>query len=228
MRMSIKNVGATMTLARLKQLRAVRPRARSFQRLAAAPLAASLVAVWVLAYAQPLYAAGSSCDGVSLPARERAFGMDLVLNGMGIRRVTIFNIHVYVAGLYLERRTKSANEVLQRDRAKAMSMTFVRDADRARMVETMREAIAKQPAPLRDAALKHMDGFQRMLPLEARKGGRLTLAYRPGHGLEVRHNGKVTGVWKDDTFAEVMFRIWLGADPADSGLKAGLLGGECD
>ena len=167
------------------------------------------------------------CGGVSLPEHEQAFGVNLQLNGMGIRTVTIFSIHIYVAGLYLEKPTRSPTEVLRRNRAKAISMVFVRNATRTQMVDTMRDVIAKQEPTIRAAARKNLPDLERRLP-EPRKGGKMTVAYRPGHGLELRHNGKVTGTWNDDALAELLFRVWLGSRPADSDLKAGLLGGECD
>jgi hypothetical protein len=40
---------------------------------------------------------------------------------------------------------------------------------------------------------------------------------------------KLLGVENDDTFANLLFRVWLGAKPPDADLKAGLLGNaDCD
>jgi hypothetical protein len=188
---------------------------------------ACLAAVLLLVHSPPLRAASqTSCAGVNLPAKERAFDVDLVLNGMGLRTATIFNIHVYVAGLYLERPTNKASDVLAHGRTKLVTMTYLRDGTRQQMTDVMRDGFAKQSAQTQKAVKKHMPDLERRLP-EPRKGGRLVLAYGKGQ-LEMRYNGKVRGRWDDPEFAAGLFSLWLGSEPVDSSLKEGLLGGECD
>lgn len=171
--------------------------------------------------------ADNQCEGVKLPETTKAFGVDLKLNGMGVRRVTVFGIKVYVAGLYLERKTRSPAIVLQRNQTKLVTMVFMRDADRAKMVEVIRENVERQPTGNRDALVRSLRQLEKLLPETPKKGGRLSLAYSQSQGLEVRHNGQLSGVLKDEALAESLFRTWVGEEPADSDLKAGLLGGEC-
>jgi hypothetical protein len=180
--------------------------------------------VAALLFAQPpqLRAAESmNCAGVNLPANERMFDVDLVLNGMGIRRVSAFNIQVYVAGLYLERRTKNPADVWPRERTKVMVTTFLRDGDRERLIENFRGSFANQPEPVQKVLHKYQADFG------GHKGDRLIFGYGQGR-LEMRHNGKLTGTWNDPAFAEALFKVWLGNKPVDAGLKRGLLGGGCD
>lgn len=187
--------------------------------------------VWlVLMGAHPLLAhahAQGRCGGVSMPDRAQAFGLELVRNGTGIRRATFLNVHVYVAALYLEKRTRNAEEALKPERAKVIVLQFVRDVDRSEMIEAMNDALEKNAGASYAAARKQMQNFERRLP-PLRKGTQLWLAYRPGHGLEVRADGRPRGVENDEVFANMVFRAWLGARPPDAGLKAGLLGGACD
>jgi len=42
-------------------------------------------------------------DGVTLPDTMQLDGSELVLNGMGTRKATMFKVKVYVMGLYLTR-----------------------------------------------------------------------------------------------------------------------------
>jgi hypothetical protein len=183
--------------------------------------------VSVLLTAQPLSAAPSSqCAGVRLPDKERAFGVDLVLNGMGIRTVSIFNIRAYVAALYLEKRTRYSADALKPEHTKLVVLTFLRDAERAQMIETIRSGLDSQPARIKQLAAKSLPELERRLP-DPRKGGSVTFAYSQGR-LELRHNNKVTGSWNDPGLAEAMFSAWLGSTPVDAAMKAGLLGGECE
>lgn len=181
----------------------------------------------VLLTAQPLSAApASSCAGVRLPEKQRAFGVDLVLNGMGIRTVSVFNIRAYVAALYLEKRTRYSAEVLKPEHTKLVVLTFLRDAERTQMIETIRSGLNSQPARIKQLAEKSLPDLERRLP-DPRKGGSVTFAYSQGR-LELRHNNKVTGSWTDPGLAEAMFSAWLGPTPVDANMKDGLLGGECE
>ncbi|HYQ91780.1 MAG TPA: chalcone isomerase family protein [Candidatus Competibacteraceae bacterium] len=58
-------------------------------------------------------------------------------------------------------------------------------------------------------------------------GGVMTFTYKPGVGVQVDLGGATKGTIKGDDFAKALFSIWLGANPPNAGLKAGLLGGEC-
>ena len=55
----------------------------------------------------------------------------------------------------------------------------------------------------------------------------LDVAHKPGAGVSVSVNGTVKGTIKGDDFAKALLAIWLGADPPNPEIKAGLLGGAC-
>jgi hypothetical protein len=171
--------------------------------------------------------ADAACGDVRLPSKVEAFGGVLQLNGAGIRRATFLNVHVYVAGLYLEQRTRDASAVLKPSAAKLLELHFVREVSRNEMLDAMHAGLEKNAGPDLQAALKHMESFARYLP-ELHKGMRLRLAFHVGQGLEVRADGKLLGVERDDRFANLVFRIWLGEHPPDDDLKAGLLGAPCE
>ena len=54
-------------------------------------------------------------------------------------------------------------------------------------------------------------------------GDELVLTYVPGTGTSVAHNGRILGNVSGDAFANVLFSVWLGSDPIDDDLRAGLL-----
>ena len=62
---------------------------------------------------------------------------------------------------------------------------------------------------------------------DVKTGERLTFIRKPGAGLQVDVNGTVKGTIKGDDFAKAFVSIWLGADPPNPEIKAGLLGGTC-
>ncbi len=58
----------------------------------------------------------------------------------------------------------------------------------------------------------------------ARQGDVIRLDYLPGRGTTVTINNESRGSIEGEDFMRAWLRIWLGAHPADSGLKKGLLG----
>ena len=171
--------------------------------------------------------ADAACGGVKVPDRVQLGDKQLVRNGVGVRRATVFNVHVYVGALYLEQRTTETKVALEPRRSKLLELHFVRDVSRTEMLEAMQEGVDKNAGPQLAAAKQHMQSFERYLP-DLHKGTLLRLAYTPGRGLEVRANGKLLGTEQNDDFANLVFRIWLGEHPPDNKLKAQLLGASCD
>ena len=72
--------------------------------------------------------------------------------------------------------------------------------------------------PHRD--VQRLDGG-RQIRRAARSSG------KPGAGVQVSVNGAVKGTLKGDDFAKAFLSIWLGADPPNPEIKAGMLGGAC-
>jgi len=107
-----------------------------------------------------------------------------------------------------------------------MLLHFVRDVERQEMIDAMNEALAQNVGAQLDMVRAHMAGFVRRLP-KLRVGTQLLLAYRPGHGIELKVDGRSLGVDADEAFGNLVFRAWLGSKPPDADLKAGLLGGRC-
>lgn len=170
--------------------------------------------------------AGDTCAGVTLPTQSAAFGAKLVRNGMGLREATVLNVDVYVAGLYVPHKTRSAKEILRETTPKLIVLHFVRDVSREEMSEALHDALRKNVGDEAAAAQAHLQRFLDKLPA-LHEGTRLELAYRPGHGMRLVVDGKLLGVEPDDHFANLVFRAWLGHAPPDEDLKAGLLGGPC-
>jgi hypothetical protein len=79
------------------------------------------VAVLVLASMLNLHAA--SLAGVTLPDTAQVGGTTLVLNGLGLR--TKFVVKVYVAGLYLDKKSADADAIIKADAPKQIVMPLL-------------------------------------------------------------------------------------------------------
>ena len=57
---------------------------------------------------------GAELKGVTMPDQDKIESKNLVLNGQGIREVSVLGIivRVYVAGLYLEKKSEKENDIL--------------------------------------------------------------------------------------------------------------------
>ena len=168
-------------------------------------------------------AAAGELSGVTLPDRVSVDGKDLVLNGMGLRKAYVV-AKVYVAGLYVERKTRSADEVLASPSPRRIVLQFVRNVSREQIVEAWNEGFEKNagasPAALR-ARIDALDGFMADLA----RGDVPAFTATPGRGVVVELRGRTMGTIEGDDFAAALFSIWLGPSPPNAALKAGLLGG---
>ncbi len=169
-------------------------------------------------------AAAKKCEGVTMPDKVKVAGVDLVLNGMGIREATILNVDVYVAGLYMTSKTKSSKAAIAMEGPKRLVLHFVRDVDKDDVMDAYAESFSKQRAA-RTMKAKISKFLSMMGP--AKDGQEWVFTYDPAKGLEVKIGGKVKGVVAGADFFKVFLTIWLGPNPPNKGLKVGLLGGRC-
>ncbi|OGS12178.1 MAG: hypothetical protein A2234_11065 [Elusimicrobia bacterium RIFOXYA2_FULL_58_8] len=159
--------------------------------------------------------------GVAMPEQLSVQGVDLKLNGMGVRTKVVFK--VYVAGLYLEKKSAAGLEIAAVEQVKRMELAFLRSVDGADVAGAISGGFEKNAGPAYKGLEERIKKFATLIP-DVKKGDKLVFTYRPGAGLEVQANGKLTGEIEGKDFSDTLFKVWLGDAPADKALKAGLLG----
>jgi hypothetical protein len=156
-------------------------------------------------------AAAGTLAGVTLPDKVDAHGQSLVLNGMGLR--TKLFIKVYVGGLYLPQKEKSAQKVLAADAPRQMQMSFIYDVSKDQMCDAWEEGLTdntpKAPAEVK-ASFKTLCGWMDGVG----KGQKLALTYVPGEGTHVEVAGKEKGTLPGKATADAILSSWIGPDPA--------------
>jgi hypothetical protein len=167
----------------------------------------------------PAVAFGGTREGVKMKDKVKVGGKKLVLNGMGIRQATVFNVNVYVAGLYLEAKTRDANDVVA-DKAKHIELHFVRDVDLDDLQDAFTEGFEKNGGSSLGEKVKALNGM--MADME--DGQRMSLSYVPGKGTTVKVKGKKKGVVEGADFAKVLFTIFVGPKAPNRLLRDGMLG----
>jgi hypothetical protein len=181
---------------------------------------ALLLVAALLALSLPVRA--DTLANVTLPETVTVGNKTLVLNGMGIR--SKFFVKVYVAGLYLEKKSADANAIIQADSAKRIVLQFVRsEVTREQMTEAFDEAL-KNNAPDKANALQAEIGqFLKALETMHEKE-QMVVTYLPGTGTTVTVRGKDKLTIAGPAFGQLVFAMWLGPKPPNADLKSGLLG----
>jgi hypothetical protein len=185
---------------------------------------AGAVAV-LAALATPAF--GAECNGITAPDIVTIGSSDLVLNGMGIRKATLLQAKVYVGSLYLLEKSKDGSLILATDRPWQLVLRFVRDVD----VSDMRDALEvglRKAAGDKLVALSQRIETLKASKVEFKEGQYLSFTNDPTNGVAVDVNGAGGPTIRGADFSLALLSMWIGAEPRDPGLKAGLLGGECE
>ena len=161
--------------------------------------------------------------GVTLPDKADVDGHSLVLNGMGLRSKLI--IKVYVGGLYLPQKEKSAQKILAADAPRQMVLHFIYDVSKDQMCEAWDEGLeANTP----NASAEVQKNFKTLCTWMdgVGKGQQLVLTYVPGEGTHVEVGGKAKGTLPGKPTADAVLSTWIGQDPAPGeDFKKAVLGG---
>jgi hypothetical protein len=161
--------------------------------------------------------------GVQVPESVFTNGKLLFLNGTGLRKKAIFK--VYVASLYLEKAPDpDPRSVVESDQMKRVDMGMLRDLDRDKIVEAVREGFEKNSREQMPKLQQRLDRFVEQIP-DLKEGQRLTITYAPAGGTSVVvGDGEARTRIEGKDFADALFRVWLGDHPVDSDLKDRMLG----
>ncbi len=170
--------------------------------------------------------ASVSVEGVALAPRLSLFGVDLVLNGTGIRSVAW--IKGYLAALYVAQRSAQPQVLIHQGGPKRLRLHLLMDVPATEFSKALEKGVLRNTPQLEQPGL--MARLQRLEQLisalgTVRKGDVVDLDFDPGRGLGLSLNGTLRGEFLAgaDLYAAVL-RSFLGELPYDKALRAGLLG----
>lgn len=166
-------------------------------------------------------------EGVKFESRAQVDGQSLQLNGTGLRAVAW--LKGYAAGLYLNQKASSAEQVMAMPGAKRLSMRILLDVPVVEFVKAFHKGVERNSLPAQiPQLLDRMALFDQLIqPLgKVRKGDTVNLDFMPQRGMVLSHNGRVMGApIIGDDFYDALLGIFIGDQPVDDKLKRGLLGG---
>ena len=179
-----------------------------------APLGASLV--------RPGRAA--TLDGITFPDTYPAGGQTLVLNGMGIRTLTVFSVKVYAAGLYLAQRSTDARAILASPAPKVILMQFLHSASKSDIAKHYREGEARNcghgECPPEDEG-----DFERLIAATPGAAVGDTLTYvLTNRGVRALFNNRAIGEYANADLGMRLLAGFIGPVPPSEDLKRHMLG----
>ncbi|MDT8989914.1 chalcone isomerase family protein [Curvibacter sp. APW13] len=150
----------------------------------------------------------------------------LQLNGTGVRYLAIFK--VLAAGLYLSKKSTTAEAAFAAPGPKRMQMTMLVDMDAKKFsrefIKGFTNSVGKTPMSRLIPGLTRMgaliDNRGRFV-----RGDTITVDWVPGTGAVIAINGVAQGdPFREQEFFDTLLSNWIGPTPADWKLKDGLLG----
>lgn len=159
--------------------------------------------------------------GVQLPATVEIAGQTLQLNGYGIRKKFFFK--VYVGSLYTAHRANSTAQVVDSRGGKLIRMNFLYSkVDKEKIVGGFAEGIKKNSPELQqDPAITQFLGW---FDADFIAKDQVDLAIDKDNTVSASHNGRQLGSLQSANLAKAILLIYLGDNPADDDMKAGMLG----
>ena len=137
-------------------------------------------------------------------------------------------IKVYVAALYVEKKSTSAAEILAATGPKRVTLYVQREIDSDEFGQLFITSMNKNSTKEEKAkVVTQTTKFGEIFADQGivKKGDVTTLDWIPGKGTLVSVNGKPIGDYLPDlAFNQAVMRIWLGGNPPQANLKSAMLG----
>ena len=165
--------------------------------------------------------------GIEIPEQITQAGsqQSLILNGTGIRRK--FFISVYIGALYLPKKQDAVTPIVQtKGPRRVMMYCLYHEISKEKLVDAWNEGFRENAnAQTFNQLRKRLAEFNKLFPA-LHKGDIIYLDYVPDKGTRLTFNDKVLGEISGEDFNIALLKVWLGEHPADSDLKAAMLGKE--
>jgi long-chain acyl-CoA synthetase len=165
-------------------------------------------------------------SGVKLDDKIDVAGVPLVLNGAGLR--TKLMLKIYVVGLYVPTRTRSADAVIGAKQPRRVRLVMKRDLSAATVWDAFDEGIQANSSPAELAALKpKLDQVEKLFKDLGNvvEGDTIDIDFAADGTTHIAYKGQPKGSIPGTDLQRALLQIWLGQKPVQSDLKTALLNG---
>ncbi len=162
--------------------------------------------------------------GVTFPGEKVVAGKTLTLNGVAYRKALGF-VKVFATGLYLEKPTQNADEVINSEQVKHLVTHYLTKRATAKAIqEGVHEAMMKcNPADLVAANQADVDQYISWMDKDMAPGLTAESTYIPGQGLTYTYQGVTKGTIAGSEFMKMYYNMSF-SDKAPKRVRNGLLG----
>ncbi len=164
--------------------------------------------------------------GIAVADTVKIGGVDLLLNGAGIRTRAVFK--VYVGAIYVTDKKSAAAEVIAQRGPKRVALHMLRDLTAEQLGGALNDGLAANLSETERTQFKpQIDELKATMDAvgAAREKSVVTLDYLPEAGIRIAIDGAARGKpIAGEDFYRALLKIWLGDKPVDRSLKAGMLG----
>lgn len=183
-----------------------------------------LIASLLLTSCLAANASAATLDGVTLQDTYPVEGQALKLNGIGVRTLTVFEVKVYVAALYLAAPSTNAEQILKSTTPKVVRMQFLHSGSKE---DVQKEYRLGETNNCGDGSCDPRDkaDFERLVAAApgVKVGDTSTYVFT-SKGVTVLANDKPIATIANPDLAYHLLQGFIGAHPPSESLKAHLLG----
>ena len=187
-----------------------------------------MVLVTLLIFAAGAGSAGFAGDmevlGVTFPGEKVIEGKTLKLNGVAYRKALVV-VKVFAQGLYLEKTTQDADEVINSEQVKHLVTHYLTNkATVEKLQEGVLEAmVACNPPELVADHQADIDRYVSWMDKDMAPGLTAESTYVPGKGFMYTYQGEMKGTIPGSEFMKMYYRTNVG-EKAQERVRKGLLG----
>jgi hypothetical protein len=163
------------------------------------------------------------CGDIKLPTSFKAKDQQLILTGTGVRQK--FLIDLFTGGLYLKSKCSDGAKVINANELMAIKIQVTSDVITSKRLEdNMRSEFKRVTNGKLGPYKARIEELVKAFKEDIKIGDTFDLVYHPTEGLKIYKNNSLKTQVAGLDFKQMVFSTWLGEDPADNGLKKGMLG----
>lgn len=170
----------------------------------------------------PKISQAADLEGFKFPDEITSNNVKLTLNGLAVRKATIFGIKIMVAGLYLSKKSVNSDLILKSNEIKQIHIRFIKNISAKKISSMWSEQLMKRCK---------IDCI--LLNEHATQMGKLMIDIKPSDSMKftffeekvkIIPSNNIEGIVEGKDFSKALLSLWIGPDPLDGDLKTGLLG----
>ena len=179
------------------------------------------VFVALLAFGLTVTAGAATVAGVDVPDTAKVAGIDLTLNGAGLR--TKFFMKIYVGALYVGQKSDDPDAIMAQSGPDRILMHMIYAVDKDQFSDAWSGDFQANNPDSSDSLKDRLAQFIAYFG-DSKKDDIITMDYVPGQGTQISWNGAFRGNIPGEDFHKALLKVFLGPKPPTSSLKDGMLG----